>query len=83
MTERVIKEILSWTSIISYLLGSWLFMKQNRIGFIWFIIGNLLATAMGVVIKTSGTIIAGLAFVIINIRGYVVWGRKKEVKNES
>ena len=53
-----------------YLLGN-----QNRLGFLIFIVANLLWIALGFCMMTSyGIALGNLFFLVLNVRGYVNWG---------
>lgn len=67
-------------------LGIWLLGNKRRSGFILTSSGNVLWLVIGLMIQSSGLLIANLGLVLLNARGYWKWrqemlGMEDEVWN--
>lgn len=70
---------LDWIAMGLSLLAVYLLGNKNKLGFISFIIANLLWVILGFsLINSLGIAIGNLVFLIMNIRGYLSWNKTAE-----
>jgi len=72
---------IDWAAIILGLYAVYLLGNKRKIGFIYFSISNALWIILGVFYMSSyGMAIGNLAFLLINIRGYIQWHQESIAK---
>ncbi|MGB3616514.1 MAG: hypothetical protein WBA12_00200 [Catalinimonas sp.] len=68
---------LDWLGMGLSLLASYLLGNQRRIGFLVFIVANVIWVFLGFAwFDSIGTAVGNLVFLLINLRGYLRWTRK-------
>jgi hypothetical protein len=73
---------LDWLAMGLSLLAVYLLGNKNKLGFVSFILANLLWTILGfTLINSLGIAIGNLVFLFMNIRGYLSWN--KMAQNEK
>lgn len=68
-------EIIEWSGCVLGLLGAILVTEKRKFGFIIFAIYNLLWLLLGVLRSEYGISFLMLAYLAINLRGYIKWSR--------
>lgn len=58
-------------------LGVYFLGNKNKYGFLLHFVGNLLWFGLGFLTQSLGLIIANVLFSLMNIRGFILWRRKK------
>jgi len=70
---------LDWLAMGLSLLAVYLLGNKNKLGFVSFILANLLWTILGfTLINSLGIAIGNIVFFIMNIRGYLSWNKKAQ-----
>ena len=64
---------LDWIIFVSNVFAVWLLGSKNRKGFIVRMGVNLVWIMLGFVINSIPLILAGIVFVVLNLRGYLNW----------
>jgi hypothetical protein len=79
---------LDWLAMASSLLAVYLIGNKNRIGFISYILANVLWIYLGIFqMQSFGISIGNIFFLIMNLRGYLKWKETKsttiEIKDDT
>ncbi|MCK7598807.1 nicotinamide mononucleotide transporter [Microbulbifer sp. CAU 1566] len=70
---------LDWAGMILSLLSAYLLGNRQRLGFLLFAFSNLIFIFLGLTwMESVGMAVGNVAFMIINIRGYVHWTKNVE-----
>lgn len=68
---------LDWIGMALSLYSVYLLGNKNKKGFIVYIIANIIWMALGIFFMSSvGLLIGNIAFLLINIRGYLQWNHQ-------
>lgn len=69
---------LDWLAMAASLLAVYLMGNKNRIGFISYILANVLWIYLGIFrMQSFGISIGNVFFLIMNVRGYLKWKETK------
>lgn len=69
---------LDWLAMAASLLAVYLIGNKNRIGFISYILANVLWIYLGIFrMQSFGISIGNVFFLIMNVRGYLKWKETK------
>lgn len=67
---------LDWLAMGLSLLAVYLLGNKNKLGFVSFILANMLWTILGfTLINSLGIAIGNLVFLVMNIRGFMSWNK--------
>ena len=66
-----------WLAMITSFLYIYYVGNKKRFGFIFGIIANLSWMAFGIMTASLANLIANTILIILNIRGYIKWGKIK------
>lgn len=67
---------LDWLAMGLSLLAVYLLGNKNKLGFVSFILANMLWTILGfTLINSLGIAIGNLIFLVMNIRGFMSWNK--------
>ncbi len=66
---------LDWIAMILTFTAIYALGNKQRFGFCVMIVGNACWIILGIKFESLGMILANLVFLIMNLRGFVRWGR--------
>lgn len=69
-------KILEWTGSVLGLVGAILLTKKQKFGFIIFSVFNLLWFSLGIYRNEYGMAFLMMAYLVVNLYGYVKWARE-------
>ena len=68
--------LLDWLGIFMSLISVYMLGNKNKWGFIVFAISNVIWIYLGLMMMSSvGMAVGNFIFMVINIRGYIHWGK--------
>ncbi len=86
-TRDILQYMIAWLSqyygidllatVITF-AGIWLLGNKYKLGFLFAFSGNILWLVIGLMIQSSGLLIANIGLALLNVRGYVKWRRAQE-----
>jgi hypothetical protein len=69
--------MLDWLAMLASLLAVYLIGNKNRLGFLSFVVANVLWIVLGLfLIHSIGIALGNACFLIMNTRGFLAWERK-------
>jgi len=77
VSVMAIEEMLGWLGSAFAIVGSFLNARQKRVGFLFYIISNIILIFVGFSKVEWYNVALFSVFLAISIYGYVVWGRKR------
>ncbi len=67
-----------WLAMVLTLLAIWFIGNKDKKGFYIHIVGNICWIAMGLMAESLATMLANLAFIVVNIRAIMLWSHPQE-----
>ena len=67
-----------WIALFSSLLFMYYLGNKKRYGFIFGLIGSIAGLVFGVMIESVANIAASFIFILLNLRGYLLWAKLKK-----
>lgn len=74
---------LDWLSVILGLMGTYLLGEHRKEGFLLIVMSVSCAASVAVMAETYAFLIANIAAIFLNIRGYIRWSHKKAVQEAA
>lgn len=68
---------LDWLSVLLGLIGTYMLGEHRKEGFLLIVMSVSCAASVAVMAETYAFLVANLAAIFLNIRGYIRWGHKK------
>lgn len=69
---------IDWITILSSFLFMYYIGNKKRRGFIFGFIGSVAGLIFSIMVQSIANIIASSIFIILNIRGYLLWNKTKK-----
>lgn len=67
-----------WLAIVATVAGMWLLGGERRMGFVVYGVGAAAWVATGILAESWAMILGNAAFIVVNARGYLRWGKSGE-----
>lgn len=75
---------LDWTAMAASLLAVYLIGNKNRIGFVSYVIANVLWIYLGIFkMQSWGISIGNVFFLMMNFRGFLKWEKQSNVTDNT